>query len=48
VQHDALKDKNDQDHQRLRINAQEATDLIKILRCLEGKTLNTLGYLEAP
>jgi hypothetical protein len=32
VQHDALEDKNDQDHQHLRINAQEANDLIKILR----------------
>jgi hypothetical protein len=42
VQHDALEDKNDQDHQRLRINAQEATDLIKILRGLEGKTLDIL------
>jgi hypothetical protein len=48
VQHDALEDKDDQDHQRLRINAQEATDLIKILRCLEGKTLDIFGYLEAP
>jgi hypothetical protein len=48
VQHDALEDKNYQDHQRLRISAQEATDLIKILRGLEGKTLNIFGYFEAP
>jgi hypothetical protein len=48
VQHDALEDKNDQDHQRLRINAQEATDLIKILRGLKGKTMSIFGYLEAP
>jgi hypothetical protein len=40
VQHDALEDKNDHDHQCLWINAQEATDLIKILRGLKGKTLN--------
>jgi hypothetical protein len=26
----------------------EATDLIKILRALEGKTLDIFGYLEAP
>jgi hypothetical protein len=45
VQHDALEDKNDQDHQRLQINAQEATDLIKILRGLKGKTLSIFGYL---
>jgi hypothetical protein len=48
VQHDALKDKNDQDHQRLQINAQEATDLIKILHGLEGKKLDIFGYLKAP
>jgi hypothetical protein len=48
VQHDALEDKNDQDHQHLRINAQEVTDLIKILGGLEGKTLSIFGYLEAP
>jgi hypothetical protein len=42
VQHDALEDKNDQDHQRNRINAQEATDVIKILHGLEGKTLNII------
>jgi hypothetical protein len=47
VQHDALEDKNDQDHQRLRINAQEATNLIKILRGLKG-TLSIFGYVEAP
>jgi hypothetical protein len=40
VQHDILEDKSDQDHQRLRINAQEATDLIKILHGLEGKILD--------
>jgi hypothetical protein len=45
VQHDALEDKNDQDHQRLRINAQEATDIIKILHGLEGKTLDIFVYL---
>jgi hypothetical protein len=45
VQHDALEDKNDEDHQHHRINAQEATDLIKILRGLEGKTLDIFGYL---
>jgi hypothetical protein len=33
---------NDQDHQRPRINAQEAIDLIKFLRGLEVKTLNIL------
>jgi hypothetical protein len=32
----------------LQINVQEATDLIKILRILEGKTLGIFGYLEAP
>jgi hypothetical protein len=48
VQHEALEDKNDQDHQRHRINTQEAIDLIKILRGLEGKTLNIFGYLETP
>jgi hypothetical protein len=40
VQHDALEDKNDQDHQHLRVNAQEATDLNKILHGLKGKTLS--------
>jgi hypothetical protein len=44
VQHNALEDKNDQDHQRLWINAQEATNLIKILHGLEGKTLDIFGY----
>jgi hypothetical protein len=48
VQHDALEDKNDQDHQRLWINVQEATDLIKILRGLQGRTLSIFGYLKAP
>jgi hypothetical protein len=48
VQHDVLEDKNDQDYQHLQINAQEATDLIKILRGLKGKTLSIFGYLEAP
>jgi hypothetical protein len=48
VQHDALEDKNDQDHQRLRINAQEATDLIKILRGLEGKTLDIFWIFRSP
>jgi hypothetical protein len=48
VQHDALEDKDDQDHQRLRINAQEATNLIKILRGHNGKILSIFGYLEAP
>jgi hypothetical protein len=47
VQHDA-ENKNDQDHQRLRINAQEATDLIKILRGLKRKTPSIFGYLDAP
>jgi hypothetical protein len=48
VQHDALEDKNDQNHQRHRINVQEATDLIKTLHGLEGKTLDIFGYLEDP
>jgi hypothetical protein len=30
------------------MNVQEATDLIKILRGLDGKTLDIFGYLEAP
>jgi hypothetical protein len=30
------------------MNAQEATNLIKILCGLKGKTLNIFGYLEAP
>jgi hypothetical protein len=47
VQHGALEDKNYQDHQCLQINAQEATNLIKIMCGLEGKTLNIFGYLEA-
>jgi hypothetical protein len=29
------------------MNAQEATNLIKILRGLEGKTMNIFGNLEA-
>jgi hypothetical protein len=45
VQHDTLEDKNDQDHQHHRINAQEAIDLIKIPHGLEGKTLDIFGYL---
>jgi hypothetical protein len=48
VKHDVLEGKNDQDYQHLQINAQEATDLIKILRGLKGKTLSIFGYLEAP
>jgi hypothetical protein len=36
VKHDVLEDRM--------INAQEATDLIKILRALEGKTLDIFRY----
>jgi hypothetical protein len=48
VQHDAIEDKNDQDHQRLRINAQEATDLIKVLHGLKGKTLSIFWIFRSP
>jgi hypothetical protein len=38
------QDKDSHPLKRLRINAQEATDLIKILHGLEGKTLDIFGY----